>query len=136
MSGCIFCKIIRGEIPSHRIYEDDLVLSFLDANPINPGHSLVMPKKHYATIFETPQEELHACISACRKVGEAVYRAVGASGLNVLQNNFRSACQFVDHIHFHIIPRRDGDSFLAPWRRESATAAEMEEILKKLKAEL
>jgi len=136
MSGCIFCKIIRGEIPSHRIYEDDLVLSFLDANPINPGHSLVMPKKHYTTIFETPQEELHACISVCRKVGEAVYRAVGASGLNVLQNNFRSACQFVDHIHFHIIPRRDGDSFLAPWLRGSATAAEMEEILKKLKAEL
>ncbi|NLJ29075.1 MAG: HIT domain-containing protein, partial [Deltaproteobacteria bacterium] len=83
MTDCIFCKIVRGEIPCAKLYEDDRVISFLDINPINPGHALVLPKNHYATLFEAPPEELHACIAVARQVARAIHRGMGADGLNL-----------------------------------------------------
>jgi histidine triad (HIT) family protein len=115
MSGCIFCKIIKGEIPCAKILEDDRVLSFMDINPINAGHALVIPKQHYHTLFEVEPEDLQACILAAQKVGKAVYRSVGAQGLNLLQNNYRAAGQLIDHVHFHLIPRNERDGFLTTW---------------------
>jgi histidine triad (HIT) family protein len=136
MVDCIFCKIVRGEIPCAKIYENDLVLSFLDIGPINRGHALVIPKKHYPTLFEIPDEDLAACASVARQVARAVYRAVGATGLNFLQNNFRSAGQLVEHAHFHLIPRFANDGFLTTWPGKAYAVGEMDKTLQKILAEL
>jgi histidine triad (HIT) family protein len=136
MKECAFCKIVRGEIPCARIYEDEHVLSFLDIGPINAGHTLVIPKKHYTTLFEIEPEELQACILAAHKVARAVFRGVGASGLNLLQNNFRPAGQRVYHIHFHLIPRHERDGFLPSWPAGSYAPGEMEKTLHRILQEI
>jgi len=136
MADCIFCKIARGEIPCAKLYEDDHVVSFLDIQPINPGHALVIPKRHYSTLFEIPDEELAACIGAAKKVAAAVHKAVGAAGLNLLQNNFRAAGQLVEHAHFHIIPRQARDGFLTTWPGGAYAAGEMEKLQQRVVAEL
>lgn len=136
MTDCIFCKIIRGEIPCAKLYEDDQVLSFLDINPVSAGHSLVLPKQHHATLFEIPGTELQTCIVAVQKVSQAVYRAMGATGMNVLQNNFRSAGQLIDHLHFHLIPRFEGDGFMTSWPATPYPAGELEKTLERILAAL
>ncbi len=136
MPDCIFCKIVNGEIPCARLYENDLVLSFLDINPINRGHALVLPKKHYPTLFDAPEEDLNACMAAVKVVSHAVYHGVGAAGLNLLQNNYRAAGQLVAHVHFHLIPRHAGDGFLKSWPAKAYAEGEMQEILGKIKARL
>jgi len=136
MADCIFCKIIQGQIPCAKIYEDDRVLSLMDINPINTGHALVIPKQHYATLFEVSPEDLQACILVSQKVAKAVFRAVGASGLNFLQNNFRSAGQLIDHVHFHLIPRNEKDGFMTTWPGTSYPQGELEKTLERIKAEL
>jgi len=136
MTDCIFCKIIRGEIPSGKIYEDDRVLSFVDINPINAGHSLVIPKKHYDTLFDIPPEELQACIMVCQKVARAIVKGVGATGLNIVQNNFRPAGQLIDHAHFHLIPRHEDDGFLTSWSGTAYPPGELDKAIAKIKASL
>lgn len=136
MTDCIFCKIVRGEIPCAKLYEDERVISFLDINPINAGHALVLPRNHYATLFETPAEDLHACIEAAKNVGEAIHRAMGADGFNLLQNNFRAAGQLIDHIHFHLIPRKVEDGFITSWRSRPYGEGSLQSTLEKIKAEL
>ncbi|MCH5277239.1 MAG: HIT family protein [Desulfovibrionaceae bacterium] len=106
---CIFCRIVRGEIPCARVYEDDAVLAFLDLGPVRPGHTLLVPKAHCATLLELPGDFGPALIAGLKKVGRAVMAATGATGFHVLQNNFSSAGQSVFHAHWHIIPREDGD---------------------------
>lgn len=136
MADCIFCKIIQGQIPSSKIYEDDLVLCIMDINPITTGHALVIPKKHSATLFDIAPEDLQACLMACQKVGKALFQAVGASGLNILQNNFRSAGQLVDHTHFHLIPRTEKDGFLTHLPRKPYAPGELEKTIDTIKAAL
>jgi len=136
MAECIFCKIVRGEIPCTKVYEDDLVLSFLDINPINPGHTLVLPKKHYATLFEVDPETLTACMLASRKISQAVYKGVKADGLNFLQNNFKAAGQLIDHVHFHLIPRFANDGFMTSWPGKPYPPGAMEKTLEHVLAEL
>ncbi len=136
MAECIFCQIIKGELPCAQVYEDDLVISFLDKNPINPGHTLVLPKRHYATLFEIPQEDLNACAAASQKIAMAVYKATKASGLNFFQNNYRTAGQRIDHIHFHLIPRFPGDNFLSSWPGKPYPQGGFSKVLEKIKAEL
>ncbi|MDY0042021.1 MAG: HIT family protein [Desulforhabdus sp.] len=136
MADCIFCKIALGEIPCAKIYEDDLVLSFLDINPINPGHTLVLPKKHYTTLLEIDPDVLEACVLASQKIAKAIYTGVKADGLNFLQNNFRAAGQLIDHVHFHLIPRYENDGFLTAWPGRQYPSGEMESTLKKIVAEL
>lgn len=87
-SECIFCRIVNGDIPCARVYEDDAVLAFLDLGPMARGHTLVVPRKHCESLLDFPAEEAPALISALQKVGSAVMRAVGAQGFHVLQNNF------------------------------------------------
>lgn len=115
---CIFCRIVRGEIPCAKVYEDDAVLAFLDLGPVRPGHTLVIPREHYANVLETPADLAPALFSALRKVGRAVMAATGASGFNVLQNNFPAAGQAVFHVHWHVIPRAEDDG-LALWPQGS-----------------
>jgi len=136
MEDCIFCKIIRGEIPCAKLYEDAQVLCFLDINPINPGHALVITKKHYPTLFEVPTEELKACVATAQKVAKAICKATGAPGLNLLQNNHRSAGQLIEHVHFHVIPRLPQDGFLTSWSGKPYPANQLQQSLEKIRAEL
>ena len=113
MMDCVFCKIRDGQIPSLKVYEDSRTLAFMDINPISPGHCLVIPKIHAATIFETEVPDLQATIAATKKVAAAVRSALQAEGVNILQANGAAAFQSVPHMHFHVIPRwmNDGKGF-------------------------
>lgn len=104
---CIFCKIIDGEIPSHKVYEDENVIAFLDANPVSKGHTLVVPKEHVETIHDA--ENMDYMWDALVKVANAVQEAFGPEGINVDQNNGELAGQEVFHMHFHVTPRYTGD---------------------------
>jgi len=129
---CIFCKIINGEIPSYKIYEDSQVLAFLDINPVNPGHTLVVPKKHVANIEETDEETLCQVMKIVKKVGQSLKKNLGAPGYNVLENNDPVAGQVVPHLHFHVTPRRENDG-LDLWPQKHYKENEAEEILNKIK---
>lgn len=109
MSETIFDKIIRGEIPCHRVYQDDAVLSFLDINPLAPGHTLVIPKEPAATMDELSDESAAAIGRVLPRICRAVMRATGTDAYNLLQNNRREAHQEVLHVHFHIIPKPRAD---------------------------
>lgn len=131
MESCIFCKIIKGEIPCHQIYEDDQVLSFLDIKPVNPGHALVLPKVHTATLEEISLEDLSAVILAVKKIGQLLKDKLGIAGYNLILNNDPIAGQEIPHLHFHIVPRQSGDALrLFPQRTYAAGATE--EVLKKI----
>ncbi len=114
-TDCIFCKIVAGEIPCYKVYEDEHVLSFLDIGPLSKGHTLVIPKHHCVTLDEIPVEQMAAVGRLLPKLGPAVAQSVGAAGWNVLQNNGPVAGQVVMHVHFHIIPRNEGDGLGYRW---------------------
>jgi histidine triad (HIT) family protein len=104
-NDCVFCAIAAGEIPSFKVYEDDLVLAYLDINPFSKGHTLVIPKEHYTGLIDTPDETLAALIERVKKVAAHLKTALPCDGFNILQNNGEAAGQTVMHIHFHIVPR-------------------------------
>ncbi|MBQ9430533.1 MAG: HIT family protein [Kiritimatiellae bacterium] len=105
---CIFCKIIKGEIPSSKIFEDDHVVAFLDIGPCEKGHTLVVPKCHAARITDLPAEELLPAMEAVRRIAKLLCARLGCDGFNVLQNNGECAGQTVPHVHFHVVPRWNG----------------------------
>jgi len=105
MSDSIFSKIIRGEIPCHRLYEDELTIAFLDVNPLAPGHTLVVPKEPVATLAELSDDSAAAIGRVLPRICRAVCKVTGASDYNILQNNGAAAHQVVEHVHFHIIPK-------------------------------
>jgi histidine triad (HIT) family protein len=115
---CIFCKIISGEEPCFRLYEDAETLAFMDIHPANDGHCLVIPKTHYPTIFETPPENFAAVALTVIKVAAGVERAVRPGGLSLVQANGPIAGQSVMHVHVHVLPRQEDDNLLINWRRE------------------
>jgi histidine triad (HIT) family protein len=105
MEECLFCKIIRGEIPSEKIYEDEKTIAFLDINPRNPGHTLVVPKKHHKTIIEMSEKEASDLFVIVRKMAIAVKEGMQADGISISQSNDIAAGQIIPHVHFHVIPR-------------------------------
>ncbi len=109
-NDCIFCAIGAGEIPSFKVYEDELVLAYLDINPFSEGHTLVIPKEHSTGLLDTDDATLAAIVSRVKKVAAHIKDALPCDGFNILQNNGEAAGQTVHHIHFHIIPRRTGDA--------------------------
>lgn len=129
-NDCIFCKIINGEIPCFKIYETEELLSFLDIGPVNKGHALVIPKKHYENLWELPTDLGNKILEACQIVGKAIIDATNADGLNIGMNNGEAAGQLVFHAHFHVIPRfkNDGHTHWAqqeyPSMDEAAALAE------------
>ena len=106
---CIFCKIIAGQIPSIKIYEDDRTFAFMDINPRSDGHCLVIPKKHAATLFDIEDEELQVTMITLKKVALAIKKALNPDGMTSFQLNGRAANEFVDHYHVHLVPRWTGD---------------------------
>ena len=108
---CIFCKIVSGEIPAAKVYEDGEMLAFLDHNPINPGHTLLIPKEHYDNLAETPPEVAANLMRAVPDLAKAIMKAVGAPAFNLGVNNGKEAHQVVFHTHLHIMPRHEGDGY-------------------------
>ena len=114
-NGCLFDRIIAGEIPCWKIHEDEHTFAFLDINPLSRGHALIVPKTCCRTLDEVTEQTAAALGVTVRRVGTAVARATGCEGWNVLQNNGEAAGQEVGHVHFHIIPRRSGDGLGYRW---------------------
>lgn len=110
MNDCIFCKIIAGEIPAEKIYEDEHTYAFLDINPNNFGHTLVLPKQHFENIFDLPADTLQHMQITAQKVAKAL-KKFGAEGVNIISNNERAAGQLVFHAHTHVIPRYTDDGY-------------------------
>lgn len=113
--SCIFCKIVRGEIPSARILETDACLAFLDINPVNLGHLLLIPKDHHVTLADLPPDTAAALGRALPALCRAVQKATNAPAYNVIVNNGARAGQVVYHVHYHVIPRLDDDNVRWPW---------------------
>jgi len=108
MNECIFCKIVKGEIPSFRVYEDEKVLAFEDINPIAPGHTLIIPKRHAKDLWEISDDDLTAIHLASKKVIQAIQTALNPSGVACVQLNGPGANQVVLHYHLHLVPRMAG----------------------------
>ena len=105
MDDCLFCKIIKGEIPSSKVYEDDDVIAFLDISQATKGHTLVVPKKHYDNFLTTPKEVMHKVMDVAQRIGQAQIMMLGAKGVNILSNVNKEAGQSIIHFHVHVIPR-------------------------------
>lgn len=129
---CIFCKIAAGQMPCKKVYEDDKILAFLDINPANPGHTLVIPKKHYETIFDVDEDILKDLITRTKAIATTIKDKLKAEAINILQNNGKQAGQLVNHIHFHIIPRFPNDKVLITYQRTQITEKDLDDIQKKL----
>jgi histidine triad (HIT) family protein len=128
----IFTRIVHGEIPCHRVYEDEHVLAFLDIGPLAPGHLLLIPKTEYRTLDQVPPDTAAALGAALPKLVAAVQQATGSAGVNILQNNGQVAGQEVLHVHFHIIPRAEGDGLGYRWQPKSYAEGKAEQMRDKL----
>lgn len=136
MSETIFDRILSGEIPCHRVYEDEHVLAFLDIVPLSPGHTLVIPKQRVAYLHELSDESAAAVGKVLPRLARAVMQATGATAYNLLQNNGREAHQVVLHVHFHIIPRIGDAGLGIGWRAGSLAPDEARRLLDRLHAAL
>jgi histidine triad (HIT) family protein len=110
MSDCTFCNIAKGIIKSDKIYDDKDFFAFLDIRPAGEGHTLIIPKKHFETIIDLNENISKKYISAIKKVGKILMERYNADGFNILMNNGKSAGQVVNHVHFHLLPRKEGDN--------------------------
>lgn len=132
---CVFCKIVRKEIPSVKIYEDEVCYCFLDIQPINKGHALVIPKAHSESIYTLPESDLLHCAKVIQKVAKGLKDAVRCDGLNVGMNNGRAAGQVVFHAHFHVIPRFLSDG-LTHWPGKKMDAGQLAMLGTDIKASI
>ncbi len=130
--NCVFCKIVNGDIPSAKLYEDEDFMIMLDIGPASFGHALLLPKNHYANLFEMPEEMLSKVMALAKVWGEKLVKALHADGLNLVQNNGLAAGQTVFHYHLHLIPRYEGDTVGELWTPGSLSAEARQEILEKL----
>jgi len=133
MEDCLFCKIMKGEIPCKKIYEDADIFSFLDVAPINKGHALVIPKIHHETFLQTPDDVLQKMVPVIKNIAAATKKALNADGINLGLNNGSAAGQIIFHTHFHLIPRFENDG-LQHWPKKSFSEQEMEEFQKKIQS--
>ena len=120
MSDCIFCKIAGGEIPSATIYEDNDFRVILDLGPASKGHALILPKEHYANLYEIPDELAGKAIVLAKKIITAMTEVLGCDGYNIVQNNGEAAGQTVFHFHMHIIPRYKDDGQVIGWNPQES----------------
>lgn len=130
---CIFCKIITGQIPCYKVFENQSVLAFLDIGPISEGHTLLMPKIHYERLEQCPPEMLSQLTSVIGPVAKAILTATNSPAYNILCNNGLEAGQVVKHLHFHVIPRRSNDKVFKQWPSFKYSLGKAEQILKKIR---
>lgn len=137
MAETIFSRIIRGEIPCHKVYEDERVLAFLDIFPLSEGHTLIVPKEAAETIDQLSEASSAAVGRVLPRIAQAVMRATGAKAYNVLQNNGAGAHQAIAHVHFHIIPKEEGGAGLSiGWKAGKLEGAAGMELAKRIAAEV
>lgn len=132
---CIFCKIAAGGIPSKTIYEDEKYRVILDLGPATRGHALILPKNHYANLFELPEEDAKEVICLAKKMATIMKDKLGCDGFNLVQNNGEAAGQTVFHFHMHLIPRYENDGQEIGWKPGSPSQDELEEIKKQIAGE-
>ncbi len=125
---CIFCKIANGDIPSRKLYEDDNFVVIMDLSPASKGHSLIIPKEHYANIYEMPEELCAEAMKIAKKMAVKMTDALQADGFNIIQNNNEVAGQTVFHFHMHLIPRYKDDENCIIMKSGSSTAEEMDAV--------
>lgn len=128
MSDCIFCKIVSGDIPSRKIYEDEAHLAFLDIFPASKGHSLVIPKVHHADIHSMDRESYGAIAAVAKDVADLLLEKLGSEGTTIMQMNREAGWQTVFHAHIHVIPRWSGDGLHKPWDIAPANEAELQAL--------
>jgi histidine triad (HIT) family protein len=127
---CLFCRIVAGELPSTRVYEDDRVVAIMDIFPATRGHVLVIPRAHAADVHEVADDDLTAAARTARRLAKRAMDGLGADGVTIMQSNGAAAWQTVFHYHVHVIPRYEGDPLVLPWRPGEAPAdpGELERI--------
>ncbi len=137
MSDCIFCKIIAGEIPCFKVYEDNDVLAFLDIKPATKGHALVIPKQHFENVFDVSEDALQKVILAAKKLSVKIKEALKVDGIRLSQSNGRAAGQEVMHFHLHVIPRYENDGLgtnpVQTLQLPQADFEELEKVAEKIK---
>jgi histidine triad (HIT) family protein len=127
-NDCVFCRIVSGEIPVTKIYEDKVIVAFLDIGPVADGHTLVVPRQHYRRLHDCPAELLGQVCSRLGEIARAVAAGTNSDGYNVLCNNGSAAGQLVEHLHFHVIPRSSGDGVFDHWPSYKYEEGRIEEI--------
>lgn len=130
--NCIFCKIIAGEIPSHTLYEDEQFKVILDVGPATKGHALILPKEHYANLYELPEETAMDVMKLAKKMVKLMTDKLGCDGFNLVQNNGEVAGQTVFHFHMHLIPRYNDGSEILKYGVKSFSQEELAEIKKQI----
>jgi len=133
---CIFCRLVAGEIPSAKVYEDALTIAFMDIGQVTPGHVLVATKRHAATLLDTTPEEAAALMQTARRVALAVRTAFDPPGLTLLQANGALGGQTVAHVHLHVVPRHEDDGITFSWPRQEPPAAVLAGYAERLRAAL
>ena len=128
MAESIFSKIIAGKIPSFKVYEDKKVVAILDINPVNAGHLLVIPREEYITLMDMPDKLAEHTITVVKHLASEIQRITGAPGINIFLNNGVAAGQEVPHVHFHIIPRFEGDDAIPHWKRKQVSPEDLKEL--------
>ena len=134
MAECIFCKIANGEIPAATIYEDEDFRVILDLGPASKGHCLILPKAHYADLYELSDEMAQKVMVLAKKIGTQLKEKLHCAGLNVVQNNGITAGQTVFHYHLHLIPRYEGDHAVVEWTPGKLSDEDRDDILSKFRA--
>jgi histidine triad (HIT) family protein len=134
--SCIFCKIVHKQAPASIIYEDEIVIVFLDLRPLNMGHSLVISKAHYVDIFDTPEKVLSQVHKIAKKVSYAIKKATDANGISIIQQNGKAAGQDIFHIHVHAVPRFEGQKLPPFSELKEVERAKLDAMAKKIKQQL
>ena len=134
-TNCIFCKIANGEIPSKTLYEDEAFRVILDLGPASKGHALILPKNHYANLYELPEEDAGAVMKLAKRMATQMTERLGCEGFNLVQNNGELAGQTVFHFHMHLIPRYRDDGQKIGWKPQEVSQEELEETRKQIAGE-
>jgi histidine triad (HIT) family protein len=130
---CIFCKVLGGDLPSERIYEDEHTVAVMDINPWTRGHAVVIPRKHAENLFEIEDDELEHVAVAAKRVATAMRDRLDCDGVNLLQSNGAAAWQTIFHLHFHVIPRYEDDPLELPTRPKQASPEELAEVASEIR---
>ena len=129
MDNCIFCKIVKGEAHSWKVWENDDVYAFLDINPASRYHTLIIPKRHYENIFDVPEHDLKEVIAVVRKIAKLYEEKLGIKNLQVINSNGREGQQDVFHIHYHIVPRKSGDGQDVKWTTHAEWRVDYDDMI-------
>ena len=132
-TNCIFCKIVAGEIPCEKVYEDENTFAFLDIKPVNYGHTVVVSKEHYMNALEIPEELFMKMIATAKKIAHTFKSALNVGDFNIAMNNGSHAGQTVFHAHIHVIPRVEGDGFVMWHGKRDYEGTEMHDTAEKIK---